>query len=46
MVALMSHVSMKGQDTLLSFSFLLIVRPFLHNDLSFQLARLFFLFFL
>lgn len=31
--------------TLLSFSFLLIVRPFLHNDLlSFQLVRLFFLF--
>lgn len=49
MVALMSHFPMKEQDFahFSLFSFLLIVRLFLHNDLlSFQLARLFFLFFL
>lgn len=35
-----------GLRTLVFFSFLLIVRPFLHNDLlSFQLARLSYLFF-
>lgn len=48
MVALMSHFPMKGQDFARFFSvpFLLIVLPFLHNDLlPFQLARPFSLFF-
>lgn len=48
MVALTSHFPMKEQDFahLSYFSFLLIVRPYLHNDLlSFQLARLSYLFF-